>query len=212
MFLINQISGQMAIPFLSTYHYLGKKPFRHSFIYGLLKSDAGFGEDPLLGVCVFHGVSAPETAVGAFGLSREYQQGLWELGRLAMHPDLNGGNHTSWFVSRAIKQLCKDTTVRAIISYADSSAGHTGAIYRACNALYCGMTAPKNDYYVNGKIQERGKTKGVVGEWKLRPQKHRYVWLFDPTLTLKWDVVSCNTQGLSKEIKRNLTFKITSNF
>lgn len=180
--------------FLSQYHYLGNKPFRSSFIYGLYESDT------LLGVCVFHGVSAPETCVGAFGLSRTDQHGIWELGRLAMHPTLNGGNYTSWFVSRAIKHLRKDVEVRAVISYADSSAGHIGSIYRACNAFYCGMSNPKKDFYVNGKIQERGKTKGVVGEWKPRPQKHRYVWIFDNTLILIWKVESCNWKGIKKGI------------
>lgn len=161
-----------------------------------------YDNDILAGVCVFHGISAPETAVGAFGLKRMDQEGLWELGRLAMHPYLNGGNYTSWFVSRAIKQLCRDIKVRAIISYADSSAGHMGSIYRACNALYCGMSSPKKDFYINDKIQERGKTHGVEGEWEVRPQKHRYVWLFDPALNLHWNVVSCNESGLPKWFKK----------
>ena len=181
-FFIRKIYKQDAEVILSKYHYLGDKPFRNSVIYGL------FNDCELKGVCVFHKVSAPETCVGAFGLKREDQDGIYELGRLVMHPDLNGGNNTSWFVSRCIKLLCKQTVVRAIISYADSSAGHTGAIYKACNALYCGTTTPKNDFWVNGKIQERGKTKGVGGEWKPRAIKHRYVWIFDANLNLLWDV------------------------
>jgi hypothetical protein len=197
MLRICNILTEPAKLFLSKYHYLGSKPFRKSYIYGLYDGE-------LVGVCVFHLISAPETAVGAFGLSRNDQTGLYELGRLAVHPSLNGGNNTSWFVSRSIKQLRKDTKVRAIISYADSSAGHIGSIYRACNALYCGMTSPKKDYYVNGKIQERGKTKGVGGEWKPRPRKHRYVWLFDPTLHLKWKVESCNYKGVSKDILNSI--------
>jgi hypothetical protein len=195
MHTITVIDKLQAKSFLSEYHYLGTKPFRSSFIYGSINDS-----DILMGVCVFHGVSAPETCVGAFGLPRTEQLGIWELGRLAMHPSLNGGNNTSWFVSRSIKQLQKDTDVRAIISYADSSAGHIGSIYRACNAFYCGMSSPKKDFYVNGKIQERGKTKGVDGEWKSRPQKHRYVWIFDKTLTLKWKVESCNWNGIKKGI------------
>lgn len=195
--MITQVNKKTSSIFLSQYHYLGTKGFRSSFIYGL------YDGDTLLGICVFHGVSAPETVVGAFGLERTNQCGIWELGRLAMHPSLNGGNHTSWFVSRAIKQLRKDTDVRAIISYADSSAGHLGSIYRACNAFYCGLSAPKKDYYVDGKIKERGVTKNVGGEWRLRPQKHRYVWVFDKTLTLKWTVESCNWNGIEKGIVVN---------
>jgi len=202
--IIDNIGKEQAKSFLAKYHYLGKKQFRHSFIYGLLNPDTAFGDNPLMGVCVFHGVSAPETCVGAFGLERNKQSGIYEIGRLAMHPSLNGGNYTSWFVSRAIKQLKKDTNVRAIISYADSSAGHQGSIYRACNALYCGVSSPKNDYYVGGKIKERGKTHNADGVWKPRPQKHRYVWIFDASLSLKWPVVSCNTCGIPKELRKQL--------
>lgn len=199
MYFVEKIPISISKLFLTKYHYLGKKPFRHSHVYGMTS------ETDLLGVCVFHGISVPETCVGAFGVPRNDQHGMWELGRLAMHTSMNGGNHTSWFVSRAIKQLCKDTEVRAIISYADSSAGHIGSIYRACNALYCGMSAPKKDFYINGKLQERGKTKNVVGgEWRDRPQKHRYIWLFDPTLNLKWPIVSCNESGLPKWLKKKL--------
>lgn len=195
-FSIRKIHKEDAILLLEKYHYLGRKDFRKSTIYGLWK------DRELLGACVFHGVSAPETCVGAFGLKRDQQEGIYELGRLVMHPGFNGGNYTSWFVSRCIKQLCKSTNVRAIISYADSSAGHTGAIYKACNALYCGLTEPKNDYWVDGKIQERGKCIG--GEWKPRSQKHRYVWLFDETLNLNWKIVSCNVDGLPKWLKRSM--------
>ena len=191
---INIIDFKPAREFITNYHYLHNKPFRHSIIYGL------FDKKELIGVCVFHGISVPEIAVGAFGLTRTDQKGLWELGRLVIHPEYNGGNYTSWFVSRCLKLLQKKLLVRAILSYADASAGHLGSIYRACNALYCGVTAPKNDYYINGKIRERGVVSGL-GEWKPRPQKHRYVWIFDPLLSLQWKVVSCNKNGLPKWLK-----------
>lgn len=206
---IKRIEKKTAAPFLARYHYLHDKGFRSEFIYGL------FDDTPLsgvLGVCVFHGVSVPETIVSAFGLPRAEQEGFFELGRLAMHSNLNGGNHTSWFVSRAIKQLCKDTKVRAIISYADASAGHIGSIYRATNALYCGITAPKYDYVdpVTGKTKERFKAeeKGTAKNYerRQRSQKHRYVWMFDEELKLNWGVVSCNINGISKKIKRNIVF------
>jgi len=200
---IRSIEKKDCKPFLEEYHYLGMKGFRNTIIYGL------FDDQELVGVCVFHGLSVPETAVGAFGLPRTEQDGLYELGRLAMHPRLNGGNHTSWFVSRAIKAFCKEVKVRAIISYADASAGHTGAIYKACNAFYCGLTAPKYDYVdsITGKTKERFKPeeKGTAKTYarRDRPQKHRYVWLFDETLTFKWSIVSCNWSGISRAFERN---------
>jgi len=138
----------------------------------------------LVGCAVFHGLSAPETAVGAFGLERKQQHNLMELGRLVLHPKYNGKNYGSQLVGFSLRKL-KSYGVRAVISYADSSR-HSGAIYRACNFKYYGLSAKKKDFYVNGKIQERGKTKGINGEWRDRPQKHRYIFLLDKTLKVYW--------------------------
>jgi len=179
---IEKIHKKQAKEIIAKYHYLGSKGFRSSASYGLFNGR-------LIGACVFHGVSAPETVVGAFGLDRKDQDGIWELGRLVIDKDYNGKNYTSYLVGNSIKQLRKEYPVRAIISYADSSL-HNGGIYRATNFVYCGLTAPKKDFYVAGKIQERGKTKGVDGVWKPRPRKHRYVLIYDKQLHLKWETLN----------------------
>lgn len=50
-----------------------------------------------------------------------------------------------------------------------------------------GLTDPKKDfYYADGTKHSRGKVKGLQGEWKERSRKHRYVMIFDQSLTLKW--------------------------
>ena len=79
----------------------------------------------------------PEIAVGAFGLERDQQEGLFELSRLCIDPKVQEEeyNITSWFVSRCIKRFRKDVNVRNILSYADSNF-HSGTIYRACNFTY----------------------------------------------------------------------------
>lgn len=176
---VRRITTAEAKSLVAEYHYLGKKPFRCSLAYGIINGAS------IEGAAIFHGVSAPETVVGAFGLSRADQQGFWELGRLVLEPILNGGNWGTWFLSRAIKQLRKAAGVRAIISYADSSR-HVGAIYQSASFTYCGLSTAKKDFYVDGRLQERGKTKGVDGVWLPRPRKHRYIKVFDHKLNLKW--------------------------
>jgi len=138
----------------------------------------------LQGVCIFTGLPVPEIAKGAFNLERNEQQGLFELSRLCIEPSTQSCeyNITSWFVSRAIRQLRKDTEVKAILSYADSS-HHAGTIYRACNFKYYGLTDRKKDfYYSDGTKHSRGKIKGEDGEWKDRSRKHRYLLVFDKKL------------------------------
>ena len=174
---------------LNTFHYLKdeSKDFKVSpYSYGLFRSST---TDILhiggcLGVCIFTNLPVPEIAVGAFGLQRNEQEGLYELSRLCIHPDVQKEeyNITSWFVSRCIKRFRKDANVRCILSYADSSR-HNGIIYRACNFKYYSLTDAKKDfYYADGTKHSRGSVKGTEGEWRDRNRKHRYLMVFDKDL------------------------------
>jgi hypothetical protein len=194
-FYIDRVGKEEIKDLLYTYHYLKdeSKDFKSGFNYGLFRSSVSdiLRVGGSLGACVFTGLPVPEIAVGAFGLERNQQEGIYELSRLCIHPDIQKEeyNITSWFVSRCIRRFRKDATVRAILSYADSSK-HTGVIYRACNFQYYGMTSPKKDfYYADGTKHSRGKVKGAEGEWKERTRKHRYLMIFDKDLErkLKWE-------------------------
>ncbi len=183
---IKQITKQEASLILSEFHYLSKQgySFRSGFNYGL------FYNKILIGVAIYHNLSVPETAKGCFGLKRNQQENLYELGRLAINPNYYEKNLTSWFLSRTIKQLKKDTNVKAILSYADSDL-HKGYIYQATNFKYYGLTAPKKDFWILQKDgsyikHQRGKVKGLEGEWRPRSRKHRYLLIFDKCLKCMW--------------------------
>jgi len=188
-YYIERVTKKELEHLLLTYHYLKdeSKTYKSGFNYGLFKRSEW--ECPLrigncLGACIFTGLPVPEIAKGAFGLNRNEQQGLFELSRLCIEPSTQSSeyNITSWFVSRAIKQLRKDTEVKAILSYADSN-HHSGTIYRACNFKYYGLTDRKKDfYYSDGTKHSRGKVKGSEGEWRERSRKHRYLIVFDKEL------------------------------
>ena len=192
-FYIDKVGKDEIKDLLYTHHYLKdeSKDFKSGYNYGLFRHTEW--ECPLrigrcLGACIFTGLPVPEIAVGAFGLERHEQQGLFELSRLCIEPSTQSCeyNITSWFVSRSIRQLRKDTEVKAIISYADSN-HHTGTIYRACNFKYAGLTDARKDFYfADGTKHSRGRVKGSEGEWKDRSRKHRYVMIFDKSLKLAW--------------------------
>lgn len=194
-FCVERVKKEDIKNLLYSYHYLKdeSKGFKSGFNYGLYEKS--FTDilriGTCLGACVFTGLPVPEIAVGAFGLNRDEQSGIFELSRLCIHPSVQEREHniTSWFVSRCIKRLKKETEVRAILSYADSR-HHSGTIYKACNFRYYGLTDPKKDfYYANGTKHSRGPIKGVDGEWKERSRKHRYLMIFDKDLEtkLKWN-------------------------
>ena len=190
-FYIDRVSKDEVKNLLYTHHYLKdeSKDFKSGYNYGLYRNSF---TDILrigncLGVCIFTGLPVPEIAVGAFGLKRDEQEGLFELSRLCIHPEIQKEeyNITSWFVSRCIKRFRKDATVRAILSYADSN-HHSGTIYRACNFQYYGLTDSKKDfYYADGTKHSRGSIKGADGEWRDRSRKHRYLMVFDKKLKEK---------------------------
>lgn len=192
-FYIDRVNKEDIKELLYTYHYLKdeSKDFKSGFNYGLYRSTVTdiLRVGSCLGTCVFTGLPVPEIAVGAFGLERNQQEGIYELSRLCIHPDIQKEeyNITSWFVSRCIRRFRKDTTVRAILSYADSSK-HSGVIYKACNFDYYGLTAPKKDfYYSDGTKHSRGSIKGEEGEWKKRTRKHRFLQVYDKELSVLWE-------------------------
>ena len=191
-YTIDRVTKSESAELLLRFHYLKdiSKTFKSGYNYGLYKNNnfCPLNIGGIQGVCIFTGLPVPEIAKGAFGLERYEQQGLFELSRLCIHPSTQQSeyNITSWFVSKAIRRLRKETSVRGIISYADSD-HHSGTIYRACNFRYCGLSEPKKDFYfADGTKHSRGSVKGSEGEWKDRSRKHRYVMIFDKKLDLLW--------------------------
>ena len=191
-YTIDRVSKSEAAELLLRFHYLKdvSKTFKSGYNYGLYKNNdfCPLNIGGIQGVCIFTGLPVPEIAKGAFGLERHEQQGLFELSRLCIHPSTQQSeyNITSWFVSKAIRRLRKETSVRGIISYADSD-HHAGTIYRACNFRYCGLSEPKKDFYfADGTKHSRGSVRGSEGEWRDRSRKHRYVMMFDKNLKLLW--------------------------
>lgn len=187
-FSIKTIDKQSAASILDTYHYLKdiSKGFKSGYNYGL------FHGDRLVGVCIYTGFPVPELAKGCYGLTREEQDGLFELSRLCLTPDIQEAEHNiaSWFVSRTLRMLRKDTKVRAVLSYADNDF-HQGVVYKACNFKYYGLSDLKKDFWFKQedgsfKKHTRGSVKGKEGEWRPRSQKHRYLITYDKQLTCLW--------------------------
>jgi hypothetical protein len=184
------------------FHYLwGKsRSFRFSYGFGLFCS----GE--LLGTCVFARFPYPELVNTLFGLPRWDQKGFYELSRLCLNPLLQkerGKNFSSRLVAHSIRQLRKTTPVRAIFSYADSER-HIGTVYQALNFRYLGLTDPKYDYWeVDGLAEPRRVTRGAVsgrGFKKIpRSRKHRYVQVFDNSLSLGLPVLPNPRRELTVE-------------
>lgn len=186
---IDSVNKVEAWQILNKYHYL--KDYSKSF-----KSGINFGlydGEELIGVCIFTGLPVPEIVVGAFGLERTDQVGFFELSRFCLTPmaQMEYYNLSTWFLARCIKRLKQKNKVRAILSYADADF-HVGKIYQASNFKYYGLSDPKKDFWIkqnDGSYikHNRGKIKGVEGEWRPRTRKHRYLLIYDNRINCRWE-------------------------
>lgn len=186
-YFIERISRYAAKKLLDEYHYLHENGnYRSGYNYGLFDIESRY----LLGVCVFHTVSAKEVAKGCFGYDGYKLDGFYELGRLCINPHHFEKNITSFFLSGSINVFKKQESVRALLTYADSG-HHVGYIYQACNFKYYGLTDKKNDFFIkqpNGDFKklQRGKCRHLDGEWRPKAQKHRYLLIYDKSLKPIW--------------------------
>lgn len=198
-FNIKLISKSEAATILLKYHYLKdvSKGFKSGVNVGLFDQN-----ENCVGVCIFTGFPVPELSKGMLGLERSDQEGLYELSRLCLVPEVQKTEHniTSWFLSKALRFLKQNYKVRCVLPYADSD-HHSGTIYRATNFKYFGLTKAKSDFWIKQKDgsllkHSRGSVKGLDGEWKPRSRKHRFALLFDKKLKILWKEVDFKTENV----------------
>jgi hypothetical protein len=80
-------------------------------------------------------------------------KGVLALSRLAIAPEVpkNGAS----FLLGASMRLIDRGRWPCLVTYADEMQGHTGAIYRATNWEYCGMTAKETAFFKDGRMISR---------------------------------------------------------
>lgn len=125
-------------------NYIIKNHYSHgchnapSPCYGL------FDNDKLIGVLMFATPCSENVRASVFG--EEYKDWVIELHRLHIL-DVTPKNTESWFISRCLKLLRQDRPqTKAVISFADSTQGHSGIIYQATHFFYCGKTGKATFY------------------------------------------------------------------
>lgn len=190
-FRVHSIPSIEARYLLEKHHYLAQEGgVRFQYNYGLFRGGGSLIYGICCGIAIFHNPSVPETMVGCFGVGREDQDGFFELGRFVVSPEFYERNLSSWFLSRSISGLRRRTNVRAVLSYADERF-HVGYLYQAVNFRYYGLSDKKLDFWIetpSGYVKHRrGKVGGIMGEWRPRPRKHRYLMVFDDSLECLWD-------------------------
>lgn len=167
--------------FILNIHYAKRFP-SVSYAFGL------FEGKQLVGVVTYGTPSSSPLRRGVAG--DDYIPCVLELNRLCLLN--NKKNEASYLVSKSLKMLPKN---KIIISFADTSQGHQGYVYQACNFSYHGLSAKRTDWALYSKPHLHGQTIGdefrgmknraalmrqKYGDdfyLKPRPRKHRYIYL-----------------------------------
>lgn len=162
-------------------HYAKRWP-SISYAFGL------FFKGDLCGVVTYGTPPSSTLRVGIAG--EDYKQDVLELNRLCLK--FNKKNEASFLVGKSLKML---PTNKIIVSFADTSQGHTGYVYQATNFIYCGLSAKRTDWKIRGKEHLHGQTiadefRGVKNRAQAmrdkygddfylapRPRKHRYIYI-----------------------------------
>lgn len=118
------------------YHYLTNLGRAGSVRYG------AFINGELVAGAVFAGPTRHESALRLGLGNRE----LLELTRFCINPRFQKYNFASWLLSRVVALVWENRKeAKTIISFADTTYGHTGTIYRAANWQFDGEVKP--DYW-----------------------------------------------------------------
>lgn len=176
---VRRISTKEAKTYIHKYHYSHGSHNAPSPCYGLF--DAG----NLLGVLMFATPCSENVRASIFG--KENVSHVIELHRLHIL-DVTPRNTESWFISRCLKLLKQDKpNIWGVISFSDMSEGHTGVIYQATNAYFCGTTS-KSTFYIDteGRLRHprqcgvnitKDKAKELNWTPIKRDSKNRYLWI-----------------------------------
>lgn len=132
---IREINVDDAKLFLGKYHYIGTVG-ANSYRYG------AFLNDDLISVAVFGPVTRKEIATR---LNLNHNE-VFEFTRFCTSPRHTKKNLGSWFISKCIKLLKKNTDRKCIVSFADTTFNHDGALYKASNFTLDGIVKPSYWY------------------------------------------------------------------
>lgn len=130
---VRSISHAEGIAFIQQHHYAKGGSRTSVYMHGLFRK----ADDVLMGVCMW----LPPTRVCAESVNRENWTRVLSLTRLAVHPEVPG-NGASFLMAASMKMIRKEGKWASLVTYADTFMGHTGAIYKATNWTYVGLSSP----------------------------------------------------------------------
>lgn len=150
------------------------------YVHGLYRVDG----DELCGVAWW----LPPTRVACESVNKGQWKRVLSLTRLVVVPGVPK-NACSFLLAHSVRMIRSDGRFVSLVTYADESQGHTGAIYRAAGWQYVGRTGP-SQRWVNASGRQvsckatKNRTKAQMLALGHRPvgsfHKHKFVLHLTP--------------------------------
>ena len=178
-FEVRPIDISIARRMVEKHHYAGGASNTATALHGLFPAGSLFDEE-----CVGVAWWIPPTRAAAEATHPARWQGVLALSRLVIAPG-TPANACTFLLARS-RALIDRATWPCFVTYADEWRGHTGAIYRADNWTYAGLTKAERTYQLRGRMIARkagGKTRThaemltLGAEFVGSHRKHKFVRL-----------------------------------
>ena len=133
---------------VNLFHYARGGPNTAVYLHGLMPAGS-----VLLTDCVGVAWWIPPTRSAAEATYPADWQGVLSLSRLVVAPE--APKNAASFLLGGSMRLIDRQRWPCLVTYADTAQGHTGAIYRATNWQYVGLTKPQEAFAINGRMTAR---------------------------------------------------------
>lgn len=130
------------------HHYAKGASNTATYLHGLYRIGR-LSDEECLGVAWW----IPPTRSAAQATFPDRWQGVLCLSRMVVAPEVPA-NACSFLLARS-RRLIDREKWPCLVTYADEWRGHTGAIYRADNWHYTGLTRPERTYQIGGRMTAR---------------------------------------------------------
>lgn len=129
---VERVGFDEARPFIVSHHYAKGASNTAVYLFGLRHREAPTW---LAGLTWW----LPPTRVAAESVDAARWKQVLALSRMAVSP-LVEKNACSFMLARSVREIRRDGRFVALVTYADESQGHDGAVYRASGWEYVGRT------------------------------------------------------------------------
>jgi hypothetical protein len=138
---------------IRSWHYAGGTPNTSTYRHGLYAA-VGW---PLTGEPYGVALWLPPAKPAAVSVAGEAWRGVLTLSRFALDPGVPA-NGASFLLGRSMRMIDRDRWP-ILLTYADTSEGHDGAIYRATNWTCLGPV-PAGDVWIDAAGRQAGRKRG----------------------------------------------------